>query len=193
MMGGEEICGAFGPVERGQILRCTRLQQGHRGPHRHRRDYIDRKWQYEYALEKDDKGRILGSYRQRGYALPGPTPRGDERQKPLWGPGSNLQPALKDLNQLDDAEPEIPAQPNAKIPEIPLCDQVDVLTEDHCRAWWPRGRDGLDHDIAHVCHKTEDHPHEGRCECVCGVRRKAKSYGPLDATDRPEEELEAYG
>lgn len=188
----EGVCGEFGPVRDGEIVCCSRLEADHDRRHRNCRVDPEVKWRPLYRLLRDEEGRIVGTTRERpDHRIPGPDP--GQHTSPSRDQQLDEGRAL--LEQLEDAEPEAQTprqQPSPQRTAQRLCEEVDELEERHCRGWFAATSDATGEEVIHACHKREEHPHPGRCECICGRRRRAESYGPLEATDRPEQDLEAF-
>jgi hypothetical protein len=185
--GLEDRCLALGQVRDGTLQRCT-LAEHLDGRHRNCRNHYDVRWSVAYKPRLED-GELVDTYRPGDH--PGPDPGQDlEPQEPAWDPS--------DLSQLDrEARERFQTAghwKNGSSPdptEAPLCGHVDDLEKDHCREWWIKHSDELETNVVHVCHEPYGHDRT-RCECCCGKRRRDVTYGPLDPTDRPEEELETF-
>lgn len=130
------------------------------------------------------------------------------RAKNLWGPGANAPD-----EDLDEDEPDANDRP-PPIASIERVDQLGQLDADTCPELAPE-LDRLPSDAcleiwthdghAHACHRADDHqdmgtdrlaklePHHQtaphRCRCWCGTVTRSTTYGPLEATSRPEHPL----
>jgi hypothetical protein len=196
----KDRCGAIGPVDeidgKPVILRCTLRDPDHESRHRNCRVYPDRKWAHEFELVQSHDGEITGSRRPNGDRRPGPCPghaghsAGHNGKQPTTAAAGH--DPVDHLKQLAKADPARDTPPDDVHPDAQVCPDVDELTDEACRGWWDRSHSEIDTDLIHVCHKELEHPHEGRCRCICGTRRSGISYGPLPATARPEQSLEDY-